>query len=85
MLPLPTILADICTRSIEASDAVDVSAVADVAMPRRHSGTVSSDENQLTTSVPQSLRIRVAPSGISSRGRIPTEKPRRFSDGQLML
>ena len=99
-LSLLSMLADIGARSTRTLDAVDVDTLADMAKLRRHPGHSlmnlvvvgdgvledrTSDENQLTTSAPQSPRTRVAPSGISSWVRFSTEKPRRLSDGQLML
>ena len=93
-------LVNIGARSTRTLDAVDVDTLTDVAKLRRRPGHSllrlivvggdvlegrTSDENQLTTSAPQSPRARVAPSGISSWVRFSTEKPRRLSDGQLML
>ena len=99
-LSLSSMLVNIGARSTRTLDAVDVDTLTDVAKLRRRPGHSllrlivvggdvlegrTSDENQLTTSAPQSPRTRVAPSRISSWVRFSTEKPRRLSDGQLML
>ena len=93
-------LVNIGARSTRTLDAVDVDTLTDVAKLRRHPGHSllrlivvggdflegrTSDENQLITSASQSPRTRVVSSGICSWARFCTERPRRLSDGQLML